>query len=76
MYESISTARAAIVPSPWHDVSWEQWDDWHWQISNRITSVEELSQVRTATLAEEFRRLEDHVADLSRVPQATAGEAR
>jgi lysine 2,3-aminomutase len=49
MSESINTARVAIAPSPWHDVSWEHWDDWHWQISNRITTVEELSQVINLT---------------------------
>ena len=27
--------------SPWHDVSPEEWEDWHWQIRNRITTVAE-----------------------------------
>ncbi|MDO7789028.1 lysine 2,3-aminomutase [Desulforamulus aquiferis] len=27
-----------------HSISKEQWNDWRWQISNRITSVEQLSQ--------------------------------
>ncbi len=29
----------------WSDVSEEDWNDWHWQIANRITEVDELSQV-------------------------------
>ena len=32
-------------PTPWQDVPWDQWEDWHWQIANRITSVEALSRV-------------------------------
>ena len=26
------------------DVSDEQWNDWHWQVRNRITTVEELQK--------------------------------
>ncbi|BBJ28332.1 lysine 2,3-aminomutase [Athalassotoga saccharophila] len=29
----------------WKDVSEEQWNDWHWQIANRIMDAEKLSQV-------------------------------
>lgn len=29
----------------WRDVTKEQWNDWKWQISNRITTLEELEQV-------------------------------
>ncbi len=29
----------------WEDVDEAQWNDWHWQIANRITTVDELSQV-------------------------------
>ncbi|MDD3268112.1 MAG: lysine 2,3-aminomutase [Syntrophomonadaceae bacterium] len=29
----------------WQDVSKEQWQDWKWQFSNRITTLEELEQV-------------------------------
>lgn len=39
-------------PAPWQDVSWEQWEDWRWQIANRITTVEQLSQVIHLTEAE------------------------
>lgn len=29
----------------WKDVSETKWNDWHWQVANRITTVDELSQV-------------------------------
>ncbi len=34
-------------PSPWQDVTWEDWNDWHWQLANRIRTIEELKQVVT-----------------------------
>lgn len=33
----------------WADVDEAQWNDWHWQIANRVTTVEELSQVINLT---------------------------
>ncbi|MCL5998453.1 MAG: lysine 2,3-aminomutase, partial [Chloroflexi bacterium] len=35
-----STPRPAI----WADVPDEQWDDWRWQLSHRVSTVEELRQ--------------------------------
>ncbi len=32
-------------PAIWADVPQEKWDDWRWQMSNRLNSVEGLSQV-------------------------------
>ncbi|MEW6624750.1 MAG: lysine 2,3-aminomutase [Bacillota bacterium] len=29
----------------WKDVTTEQWNDWKWQVANRITTVEQLKQV-------------------------------
>ncbi|MDN5336885.1 MAG: lysine 2,3-aminomutase, partial [Synergistales bacterium] len=29
----------------WKDVTEAEWNDWKWQISNRITTVEQLRQV-------------------------------
>ncbi len=29
----------------WKDVSAEEWNDWHWQVRNRITTPEQLKQV-------------------------------
>ena len=37
----------------WKDVTPEQWNDWKWQVSNRITSVEQLKQVINITPEEE-----------------------
>ncbi len=33
----------------WKDIKQEQWDDWKWQISNRITALDELEQVINLT---------------------------
>src|SRR5690606_32122287 len=32
-------------PAIWADVPQEKWDDWRWQLSNRLNTIEELSQV-------------------------------
>lgn len=31
--------------SLWKDVTEEEWNDWHWQVRNRITTLEQLKQV-------------------------------
>jgi lysine 2,3-aminomutase len=36
-------------PHPWEDVSVVQWDDWRWQLSHRLSSVEDLAQVISLT---------------------------
>ena len=33
----------------WKDVTKEKWDDWHWQVANRIISIDDLSQVVNLT---------------------------
>ena len=38
---SISTAR----PSLWADVPDDQWKDWHWQLSNRVSTISQLEQI-------------------------------
>jgi lysine 2,3-aminomutase len=35
--------------SLWKDISEEQWNDWKWQVANRVTTVEQLRQVVTLT---------------------------
>ena len=25
-------------PAPWDDIPWEQWEDWRWQLANRLTT--------------------------------------
>ena len=37
----------------WENVTEDQWNDWQWQISNRLTSVEEIKQVVNLTPEEE-----------------------
>lgn len=37
----------------WKNVTDEQWNDWKWQVRNRITTVEELKKVATLTEGEE-----------------------
>lgn len=39
--------------SKWSRVPTEQWNDWHWQISHRVTTVEELKEVIPLAKAEE-----------------------
>ncbi|MDO4744947.1 MAG: lysine 2,3-aminomutase [Bacillota bacterium] len=37
----------------WKDVTDEQWNDWHWQVDNRLNTVEEIKQVVNLTAQEE-----------------------
>ncbi|QSX05258.1 lysine 2,3-aminomutase [Sedimentibacter sp. zth1] len=37
----------------WKDVTEEQWNDWHWQVGNRIDTVEKLKQIINLTEQEE-----------------------
>ena len=39
--------------SLWKDVTPEQWNDWKWQVTNRITDVDDLKQVINLTPEEE-----------------------
>ncbi|WP_204104784.1 MULTISPECIES: lysine 2,3-aminomutase [Spirulina sp. CCY15215] len=36
-------------PKPWANIPPQQWDDWHWQLDNRLNSVEELEQIINLT---------------------------
>ena len=37
----------------WKDVTPEQWNDWKWQVSNRITTAAQLKQIIEITPEEE-----------------------
>lgn len=37
----------------WKDVTQEQWEDWHWQVQNRIDTIEDLKKVIRLTEQEE-----------------------
>jgi len=45
--EGLSTTRqpATKERSIWRDVPLDQWNDWHWQMRNRITTAEEMARV-------------------------------
>jgi lysine 2,3-aminomutase len=45
------------VPQPWEDVPLESWQDWRWQLSHRLNSVEDFARV--------IRLTPDEVAGLS-----------
>ena len=52
-----SKEHGARPPAPWQDVPWEKWNDWRWQLSNRLNTVEEFGR---------FMRLtEDEIIGLS-----------
>ena len=38
----------------WHDVSEKDWNDWRWQLKNRITTVEQLQKFLPTLTPEEF----------------------
>jgi lysine 2,3-aminomutase len=40
-------------PAPWNDIPWEQWEDWHWELANRLTTVEQIGKVIQLTEAEQ-----------------------
>lgn len=42
----------------WKDATGEEWNDWHWQVRNRITTLEQLKQVVELT-AEEAEGIEN-----------------
>ena len=60
---TVSTENRRTPPPPWQDVSWEQWEDWHWQLANRITTVEELARVIPLT-EEEKAMIEESLGTL------------
>ena len=47
----MSTINRKDVPM-WKDVTDEQWNDWKWQVSNRLTTVEQIAQVVNLTAQE------------------------
>lgn len=47
----------------WKDVTEEEWNDWQWQVKNRITTVEDLKKIINLT-DEEENRVEDCLGTL------------
>jgi len=52
--EGLSTVRqpATKAPSIWRDVPLDQWNDWHWQMRNRITTAEEMAHAVFENMAD------------------------
>jgi lysine 2,3-aminomutase len=40
--ESKTAAEEDHLPNPWKEATEEEWDDWRWQLRNRITQAEQL----------------------------------
>ena len=49
--------------SLWKNVTPEEWNDWHWQLANRITDIETLGEIITLT-SEEKKALNDDLLEL------------
>src|SRR3989304_3790158 len=56
--------RTAPVGLPWPQVSREQWNDYRWQLSHRITSIDDLAGL--CRIPAEEARLLSRVTDVSR----------
>src|SRR5207244_659915 len=54
----------------WADVSESDWNDWRWQLKNRITTVEQLQRLLPTLTPEEFAgaRLSNHKLALAITP--------
>jgi lysine 2,3-aminomutase len=56
--QTVSSAQEVMYsrtprPAIWADVPDEKWDDWRWQLSHRLNTLDELSQVIRLTAEEE-----------------------
>ena len=47
-YQATTQARTPR-PTIWADIPDEKWDDWRWQLANRLNSLEELSKIINLT---------------------------
>ncbi len=54
----------------WHDVSESDWNDWHWQLRNRITTLEQLQRLMPTLTPEEYAgtKLANHKLALAITP--------
>ena len=43
--ENLKKFQAHIIQEPWESVSKNDWDDWKWQLKNRITTVDQLERL-------------------------------
>lgn len=51
MIDTVVTPAAQTVhpPAPWQDVSLAQWNDWRWQLSHRLNTVEDFARFMRLT---------------------------
>jgi len=54
----------------WHDVPDEDWNDWHWQLKHRITTVDQLRRLMPTLTPEEYAgaKLANHKLALAITP--------
>lgn len=69
LFESLKTFRSA-GRGFWRDVPETDWNDWHWQLKNRITTVEQLQRLMPTLTPEELAgtRLANHKLSLAITP--------
>ena len=41
---STKLEKSTLPPIPWAEVSLDKWNDWKWQMANRLNTVEDFSQ--------------------------------
>ncbi len=56
--QDVNPAEEEQPPSPWGDVTKEEWEDWHWQLAHRIQTVDQLRQV--ISLSDEEQEVLSH----------------
>ena len=39
-------------PVPWQDINCDQWNDWKWQLANRLNSVEDFQRILSLSESE------------------------
>lgn len=54
----------------WHDVSASDWNDWHWQLKHRVTTLEQLHRLMPTLTPEEYAgtKLANHKLALAITP--------
>ena len=52
MTETFCESEDEHPPPPWQQVPLEKWNDWRWQLANRLNGVQELGEVLDLTLQE------------------------
>ncbi|MEE4194821.1 MAG: lysine 2,3-aminomutase [Anaerolineae bacterium] len=56
--QEVNIAEEEQPPSPWGEVTKQEWEDWHWQLAHRIQTVDQLRQV--ISLSDEEQEVLSH----------------